>query len=190
MARNRAVLQLARVPWAEEPQWICGWHEGLPLVRRHQAPREVLATRRQLRARGRRPGGQDPVAVLITRHRPSGRRNFSSLWLVSAAVPVRPMTPARWAAVARALEARRTCRGCGEVGYVELPRADRLCEACRADVELLAPHSYLHDYLVGEPTLSAAEHAALADPAPVVIPLPRRELSAPVRVRALEESIR
>lgn len=44
--------------------------------------------------------------VLYVRHRASGRRNFASLYLVSAAKPVRPMTPARQAALDKANRAR------------------------------------------------------------------------------------
>lgn len=160
MARRYA-LQLEQVPYARDPQFICGWHEGLPLLRRGCAPRDLLATFRQLREQGLRPGGRDPDAVLLTKHTPSGKANFSSLWLISKCVPVRPMTAAKRASIAKALEARRTCRECGEIGYIELPKAHRTCEACRVDVEALDPCSCVHDYLVGISTLSAAEHAEL-----------------------------
>src|SRR5437764_488144 len=52
----------------------------------------------------------------------------------------------------------------GETGYAELPKPHRICEACRYSLGLLDPGDHLHDYLVGTPTLSAAEHATLAEP--------------------------
>ncbi|ROP39103.1 RRQRL motif-containing zinc-binding protein [Saccharothrix texasensis] len=98
------------VPWAEGLRFTRGTHDGLPLLSYGCAPRDKLATRRQLRAQGLRPGGADPVAVLYVRHRASGRRNFASLYLVSAAKPVRPMTPAKRAALDKANRARRAYR--------------------------------------------------------------------------------
>lgn len=94
------------VPWAIGAVLTRGTVDGLPLLTWGRAPRDRLATRRQLRAQGLRPGGADPVAVLYVRHRASGRRNFASLYLVGAAKPVRPMTPARWAALDKANRAR------------------------------------------------------------------------------------
>lgn len=73
-----------------------------------------LATRRQLRAMGKRPGGQDIVGVIEWR---SGRR-WAGLYRIDLARPVRPLTPARRAALDAALTARRTCRTCGlDAGY-------------------------------------------------------------------------
>jgi hypothetical protein len=94
------------VPWATGSVLTRGTVDGLPLLTWGRAPRAKLATRRQLRALGLRPGGADPVAVLYVRHRASGRRNFASLYLVSVAKPVRPMTPAKWAALDKANRAR------------------------------------------------------------------------------------
>jgi hypothetical protein len=158
-------LMLAAVPWSENKEYICGWRNGMPLLRRGCAPRDVLATFRQLRARGLRPGGRDHIAELVTKHRKSSKTNFSRLWLISDAVPVRPMTPAKYAALERAMTVRKTCRDCGDVYGRELPKDCRLCPPCREvahlAVEFATPWSYIHDYLVGEPTLSAAEHAEL-----------------------------
>lgn len=78
-----------------------------------------LATRRQLRAMGKRPGGQDLTAVIEWRR---GHR-WAGLYRIDQAADVRPMTPARRAALARAMTARRTCRTCGlDAGYC-LPRS-------------------------------------------------------------------
>lgn len=70
-----------------------------------------LATRRQLRALGLRPGGQDVAAEV---HRPRRRKPplVAYLYRVDRAKPVRPMTPARSAALAAAMLARRTCPNC------------------------------------------------------------------------------
>ncbi|GAA3554323.1 hypothetical protein GCM10022222_42480 [Amycolatopsis ultiminotia] len=151
---------LAPVEWSEQAWFTRGvWH-AKPLFSHHTADRTVLATKRQLRAMGKRPGGQDPCAFLYFRCRKAGKLVFANLYLIEKAKPVRPMTPARQAALDKAMAARRTCRGCGETGWAELPKAHRTCEACLAEAGL-EPDSYLHDYLVGDPTLTADEHAAL-----------------------------
>ncbi|WP_053677476.1 RRQRL motif-containing zinc-binding protein [Streptomyces sp. XY66] len=80
---------------------------GLPVYPWRLAP-DGLATRRQLRAAGLRPGGQDVVAQV---ERPRRRRGplVAFLYRLDLALPVRPMTPARWAALERANGARRVC---------------------------------------------------------------------------------
>ncbi|WP_069738118.1 RRQRL motif-containing zinc-binding protein [Streptomyces sp. EN27] len=89
-----------------------------------------LATRRQLRALGLRPGGQDVVAEL---HRPRrlGRAPLVAyLYRVDRARPVRPMTPGRTTALAAAMRARRTCPNCrNDVGYC-IPRSLGMCVPC------------------------------------------------------------
>ena len=103
---------------------------ALPVYRWGLAP-DHLATRRQLRAAGLRPGGADPVAELSWRR---GRRT-ALLFDRRSAVAVRPMTPARWRAVARALLARHTCTACDRVFEHHLP-AGRMCPACeRVELE-------------------------------------------------------
>lgn len=84
-----------------------------------------LATRRQLRAMGKRPGGQDVTALIEWRR---GRR-WAGLYRIDLAAPVRPMTPARREAIDRALTARRTCRSCGLDAGFYLP-ANRQCWPC------------------------------------------------------------
>ncbi|MDF3299985.1 RRQRL motif-containing zinc-binding protein [Streptomyces tropicalis] len=100
----------------------------LPVYRWRLAP-DGLATRRQLRALGMRPGGQDVAAQV---ERPRRRRGplVAYLYAVEQAKPVRPMAPAKWAALAKANAARRTCPQCGrDAGYV-IPTALGACGAC------------------------------------------------------------
>ncbi|MER5980140.1 RRQRL motif-containing zinc-binding protein [Streptomyces sp. NPDC001857] len=88
-----------------------------------------LATRRQLRAMGLRPGGQDVVATI---ERPRYRRGplVAYLYRVDAAKPVRPMTPAKRAALDKANTARRTCPQCRtDAGYV-IPAELGVCVPC------------------------------------------------------------
>ncbi|MFI6374075.1 RRQRL motif-containing zinc-binding protein [Streptomyces sp. NPDC050546] len=101
---------------------------ALPVFRWRLAP-DGYATRRQLRARGLRPGGQDVAAQL---ERPRRRRGplVAYLYRVDDAKPVRPMTPARWAALAKANTARRTCPSCQlDAGYV-IPPSLGMCVSC------------------------------------------------------------
>lgn len=87
-----------------------------------------LATRRQLAARGLRPGGAQPVAQLAWRHGPGARVAY--LYDVAVAVPKRAMTPARSAALAKAMLARRTCPCCNrDAGYC-IPRSLGMCLDC------------------------------------------------------------
>jgi len=100
----------------------------LPVFRWRLAP-DGYATRRQLRARGLRPGGQDVAAQL---ERPRRRRPplVAYLYRVDLAQPVRPMTPGRWAALTKANTARRTCPKCRrDAGYV-IPASLGMCVSC------------------------------------------------------------
>ncbi|MEV7240878.1 RRQRL motif-containing zinc-binding protein [Streptomyces sp. NPDC093248] len=101
---------------------------ALPVYRWRLAP-DGLATRRQLRAMGLRPGGQDVAAEL---QRPRRRRGplIAYLYRIDRARPVRPMTPGRWAALACANRARRICPACRrDAGYV-IPTSLGMCSAC------------------------------------------------------------
>ncbi|MCX4664919.1 RRQRL motif-containing zinc-binding protein [Streptomyces uncialis] len=101
---------------------------ALPTYPWRLAP-EGLATRRQLRAMGLRPGGQDVAGEL---QRPRRRRGplVAHLYRVDLALPVRPMTSRRWGALALAMLARRTCPACGlDAGYV-IPRSLGTCVPC------------------------------------------------------------
>lgn len=105
-------------------------HGGMPTYPRKMAPEDLL-TRRQLRARGLRPGGQDVVAQICWRSRLSrGEPVFAFLYRLEQAATVRPMTPAKWAALAAANAARRTCPTCGkDAGYI-LPARYGECLPC------------------------------------------------------------
>jgi hypothetical protein len=85
-----------------------------------------LATRRQLSACGLRPGGAPVVARIEWR---AGRR-WADLYAVATAKPKRPMTPAKTAALGKAMAARRTCPTCGrDVGYC-IPLSLGECPDC------------------------------------------------------------
>ncbi|MFJ5640816.1 RRQRL motif-containing zinc-binding protein [Streptomyces sp. NPDC093223] len=101
---------------------------ALPVYRWHLAP-DGYATRRQLRARNLRPGGQDVAAQL---ERPRRRRPplVAYLYRVDLAKPVRPMTAARWAALAKANAARRTCPACRRDADYVIPTALGACTPC------------------------------------------------------------
>lgn len=154
---------LVSVPWSQDPQFTRGTHDGtgLPLLSWGIAPKGKLATYRQLRARGLRPGGQDPVAVLYFRHRPSAHFTYGYLYLVSLAKPVRPMTSAKRAAVEAALAARRRCPECGEDSGPYIRRSMGMCEACQYTRGLWEPTDARHDYVLGEPTASPEELAGM-----------------------------
>ncbi|EFL39749.1 RRQRL motif-containing zinc-binding protein, partial [Streptomyces griseoflavus] len=101
---------------------------ALPVFRWRLAP-DGYATRRQLRALGLRPGGQGVAAEL---QRPRRQRGplVAYLYRIDRALPVRPMTPARWAALAKANAARRMCPNCRrDVGY-RIPRSHGMCGLC------------------------------------------------------------
>ncbi|MER6036512.1 RRQRL motif-containing zinc-binding protein [Streptomyces sp. NPDC001835] len=101
---------------------------AVPVYRWRLAP-DGYATRRQLRALGLRPGGQEVVAQL---ERPRRRRSplVAYLYRVDLAKPVRPMTPAKWSALARANAARRICPACRrDAGYV-IPTSLGTCVPC------------------------------------------------------------
>ncbi|WP_328970391.1 RRQRL motif-containing zinc-binding protein [Streptomyces sp. NBC_00239] len=100
----------------------------LPVYRWRLAP-DGLATRRQLRAAGLRPGGQHVTAQLERPRRRSGPL-VAYLYRIELALPVRPMTPARAAALAKANTARRTCPACRtDAGYV-IPAHLGQCNTC------------------------------------------------------------
>ncbi|MFJ4531094.1 RRQRL motif-containing zinc-binding protein [Streptomyces nigrescens] len=101
---------------------------GIPTYPWKLAP-DGYATRRQLRARGLRPGGQQIAAQLL---RPRRRREplTAYLYRIDRARPVRPMTAGRWAALERAMAARRACPTCRtDAGYC-IPRSLGMCAAC------------------------------------------------------------
>ncbi|QDN99834.1 hypothetical protein FNV65_29760 [Streptomyces sp. S1A1-8] len=101
---------------------------GIPTYPWRLAP-DGYATRRQLRARGLRPGGQ-PIAAQVLRPRYRRGPLTAYLYRVDRAKKVRPMTPAKWAALAKANTARRTCPKCStDAGYV-IPTSLGMCVPC------------------------------------------------------------
>ncbi|MEU9346369.1 RRQRL motif-containing zinc-binding protein [Streptomyces sp. NPDC048278] len=94
-----------------------------------------LATRRQLRARGLRPGGQPVAAQIMRTNRRTGTPRVAYLYREELALPVRPMTSRKWGALALAMLARRTCPKCRlDVGYC-IPRSHGICGLCLATEE-------------------------------------------------------
>ncbi|MFH8338971.1 RRQRL motif-containing zinc-binding protein [Streptomyces sp. AM6-12] len=101
---------------------------ALPVFRWRLAP-DGYATRRQLRACGLRPGGQ-PVAAQLERPRRRRGPLVAYLYRLGLAKPVRPMTPAKRAALDRANAARRICPQCrADAGYV-IPASLGMCTPC------------------------------------------------------------
>ncbi|MGW6263476.1 RRQRL motif-containing zinc-binding protein [Streptomyces sp. NPDC055085] len=101
---------------------------SIPTYPWHLAP-DGLATIRQLKARGLRPGGQN-VAAQLERHRRRRDPLVAYLYEIDKAKPVRPMTPAKWAALAKANTARRACPECErDAGYV-IPATLGMCVTC------------------------------------------------------------
>ncbi|MFE2090739.1 RRQRL motif-containing zinc-binding protein [Streptomyces sp. NPDC059460] len=107
-----------------------------PVFKRLCAP-SGLATKRQLRGMGLRPGGQDPVAEVETR----GPKN-GLLYEIAKALPVRPMTLAKEAALDKAMAARQTCGICRRRYHFVLPISLNSCLECH-DGTPADPHSYI-----------------------------------------------
>jgi len=115
-----------RQSWAEfyDPD---GVQYGIPTFPYRSAP-AGLATRRQLRAQGLRPGGQQVQAQILWRHRRA--RRVAYLYDVTQAKPKRDATPAQQQAIAEALSARRTCPTCGQDQGFCIPRSLGECWQC------------------------------------------------------------
>ncbi|MER7817064.1 RRQRL motif-containing zinc-binding protein [Streptomyces sp. NPDC096153] len=105
-----------------------GARHGIPTFPWRLAP-EGYATRRQLRARGLRPGGQ-PVAAQVLRPRRRRGPLVAYLYRIDQAKPVRPMTPGRWAALAKANAAQRICPNCRRDAGYRNPRSRGMCGTC------------------------------------------------------------
>jgi hypothetical protein len=102
-----------------------GTRYGIPTYPYHWAPKNLL-TRRQLRAQGLRPGGQQPTAQILWRR---GVR-VAYLYRTDLALPKRQATPAQLAVIGRALAARRTCLTCGTEKAYCMPRSTGECNDC------------------------------------------------------------
>lgn len=111
-----------------------GARHGIPTYPWRMAP-DGLATMRQLRARGLRPGGQPIAAQVMRANRRAGGARVAYLYRIDHAAKVRPMTSRKWGALALAMLARRTCPSCQrDVGYC-IPRSHGICGACIAAEE-------------------------------------------------------
>lgn len=100
-------------------------HNGMPTYPYRLAPAD-LATRRQLRARGLRPGRQPIAAQLVWRR---GAR-VAYLYRLDLARPAAPFTAARRRALDLANAARRRCPTChADAGYV-IPPSVGQCNRC------------------------------------------------------------
>ena len=102
-----------------------GTRYGIPTYPFKFAP-DGLATVRQLRAKGLRPGGQDIAAQILWRR---GKR-VAYLYRIDAAKPKRSATAAQLAAIAKALRARRICPTCRVERPYYIPRRTRECFDC------------------------------------------------------------
>ncbi|PZF92268.1 hypothetical protein C1I93_19710 [Micromonospora endophytica] len=102
-----------------------GTRFGFPTYPYRMAP-SGLATLRQLRAAGLRPGGHDPVAQIFWRR---GKR-VAYLYRLDLAKPKRTATPAQREAIGKALRARRTCAVCGLVRPYYIPHRYGCCLDC------------------------------------------------------------
>ncbi|MFI0769932.1 RRQRL motif-containing zinc-binding protein [Streptomyces sp. NPDC021218] len=106
-----------------------GTRYGVPTFPWRLAP-DGMATRRQLRARGLRPGGQPIQAQIMRVNRRRGGVQVAYLYRLDLARPVRPMTSRKWGALALAMLARRTCPACRtDAGYC-IPTSLGLCVPC------------------------------------------------------------
>ncbi|MGQ4342533.1 RRQRL motif-containing zinc-binding protein [[Kitasatospora] papulosa] len=119
-----------------------GQEYGIPTYPRRLAP-EGLATRRQLRALGLRPAGQDVAAQILwvgRRDLASGTRPIRAAYLyrVDLAAPVRPMTEGRARAVAAMMRARRTCPLCTITYPYVIPTSLGCCPGCADQSTALA----------------------------------------------------
>ncbi|MFI9553139.1 RRQRL motif-containing zinc-binding protein [Nonomuraea endophytica] len=110
---------------------------GIPTWPWGLAPAE-LATLRQLKDRGLRPGGQDPVGQVMWH---SGKQFWAKglpfgygiayLYRIDLARPRRTPTQRQLEALAKALRVRRTCSQCGtEFPYCLPRRYGRACQPC------------------------------------------------------------
>lgn len=104
-----------------------GERYGIPTYPFHYAPTGLL-TIRQLRAKGLRPGGQDIAAQILWRHRK--QRRVAYLYREDHSKPKRQATPAQLMAIAKALQARRTCPTCGNEKPYCIPLSRGECNDC------------------------------------------------------------
>lgn len=106
-----------------------GARYGIPTYPWRMAP-DGYATRRQLRTRGLRPGGQPIAAQVMITNRKANTPRVAYLYRVDLAVPVRPMTSRKWGALALAMLARRTCPRCAITYSYCLSTRHGICGLC------------------------------------------------------------
>ncbi|MFF8869466.1 RRQRL motif-containing zinc-binding protein [Streptomyces massasporeus] len=106
-----------------------GARHGIPTYPWKLAP-DGLATRRQLRALGLRPGGQPIVAQVMRINRRAGTPRVAYLYREDLALPVRPMTSRKWGALALAMHARQTCPACQLTYSYCISRRYGMCGLC------------------------------------------------------------
>jgi hypothetical protein len=70
------------------------------------------------------------VAATLERARRRRGPLVAHLYRVDLAKPVRPMTPARWAALAKANAARRLCPQCRRAAGYVIPASLGMCVPC------------------------------------------------------------
>ncbi|MEU0985063.1 RRQRL motif-containing zinc-binding protein [Streptomyces sp. NPDC005953] len=119
-----------------------GTRYGVPTFPWRMAP-DGYATRRQLRAVGLRPGGQDVAAQVLWYSRRYRRKGTSPirvayLYRIDLAKPIRPMTAAKWAALAKANAARRVCPECRTDAGYRIPVSLGMCLPCENAPSLAA----------------------------------------------------
>ncbi|MGW2366341.1 RRQRL motif-containing zinc-binding protein [Streptomyces sp. NPDC001667] len=106
-----------------------GARYGIPTYPWRLAP-DGLATRRQLRAQGLRPGGQDIAAQVMRANSRRGGVQVAYLYSVAGAKAVRPMTSRKWGALGLAMLARRTCPACRQDAGYCIPTSLGMCVTC------------------------------------------------------------
>jgi hypothetical protein len=117
-----------------------GARYGVPTYPWRLAP-DGLATRRQLRAAGLRPGGQPIAAQVMRINRRTGGPRVAYLYREDLAKPVRPMTSRKWGALALAMLARRTCPSCRITYDYCMPRSLGMCVPCAFPDDCASPRS-------------------------------------------------
>ncbi|HEX3783117.1 MAG TPA: RRQRL motif-containing zinc-binding protein [Pseudonocardiaceae bacterium] len=135
MSKRQYPWVLAEVPWAEGTVFTRGTLGGLPLLSWGIAPKDTLATYRQLRSQGLRPGGHDPVAVLFFHSRPAMGIVFTNLYMITLAKPVRPLTAAKRAAIEKACAAHRICPTCERDAGCYIRPSVGMCALCAEAVD-------------------------------------------------------
>ena len=111
-----------------------GARYGVPTYPWRMAP-DGYATRRQLRTRGLRPGGQPVAAQVMVTNRKANTPRVAYLYRLDLALPVRPMTSRKWGALALAMLARRTCPRCQVIYSYCLSTRHGICGLCIAAEE-------------------------------------------------------